>query len=400
MPTADNKLLLINWAIIAEAEFEQGKYPQAEEASIKRLQLAGENDKERDKYTERLAAAIYKQGEASRAMGQHREAAQHFLRLGKAVPGASIRANAEYDAASSLIAIEDWPSAITVLKLFIQENPNHKLRVGANESLALAYEKTGDWANAAAAFEVLYQNETDINKKRLILWQSAEYYQKANRIDDTIKIYKLYVANYSQPFDEAIEARYRLASIYQDKGQQDLRHYWLKEIIEADKKGKSTDRSKYLAATAVLELARPTYTAYRKAKLVQPLKENLKKKKKLMQASIEAYTQASNYGIESVTTASTYRIAEIYNDFSRSLFASERPKGLSSEELEQYVILLEEQAFPFEEKAIEIHELNALRAATGIYDRWVKESFAALTSLSPVRYAKDERGELLVNAIE
>ncbi len=400
MPAADKKILRINWAIIAEAEFELGRYPQAEIASLNRLQLAGKKDKDKKKHTERLAAAIYKQGEHSRSLGQHREAARHFLRLGKVVPNASIRANADYDAAASLVSVEDWALAIPVLKSFIQHHPKHKLRGGADENLALAYEKSGDWASAAGAYEVLYRNETDSTKKRLILWQTAEYYKKAKRTDAVIKTYRLYVTTYPQPFDEAIEARFRLATIYEQKGNKKSRFYWLKEIIEADKKGKSTDRSKYLAATAVLELSRPTYTAYRKVKLVQPLKKNLKKKKKLMQESIEAYTQASNYGIEAVTTASTYRIAEIYNDFSRSLFTSERPKGLSTDELEQYDILLEEQAYPFEEKAIEIHEVNVLRASAGIYDRWVKESFAALTTLSPVRYDKVERGVQQINVID
>jgi len=399
-PTAENKLMRINWAIIAEAEFELALYPQAEAASLERLQLAGIDDKDRKKHSERLAAAIYKQGEQSRNRGQHREAARHFLRLGKIVPTASIRTNADYDAAASYIAVQEWALAIPVLKSFVQQHPKHKLRVGADESLALAYEKTGNWTSAASAYEVLYQNETDNAKKRLILWQTAEYYIKAKRFDDIIRIYKLYVKVFPLPFDQAIEARYQLATLYEDKGDKASRSYWLKEIIEADKKGKSTDRSKYLSATAVLELSRPTYTAYRKIKLVQPLKKNLKRKKKLMKESIAAYTQASNYGIEAVTTASTYRIAEIYNDFSRSLFASERPKGLSPDELEQYDILLEEQAYPFEEKAIGIHEVNALRASTGVYDRWVKESFAALASLSPVRYAKVEKGESLINVID
>ena len=399
-PAADIKLLRINWAIVAEAEFELGKYPQAETASLNRLQLAGKKDKDKKKHTERLAAAIYKQGEQSRSMGRHREAAQHFLRLAKVAPNASIRANADYDAAASYITVEDWTLAIPVLKSFIQHYPKHKLRTGADENLALAYEKSENWASAASAYKVLYRNETDPAKKRLILWQTAEYYNKAKRTDDEIKTYKLYIKVFPQPFDEAIEARYRLATIYEQNNNSTSRHYWLKEIIEADNEGESTDRSKYLAATAVLELSRPTYIAYRKVKLVQPLKKNLKKKKKLMQASIDAYTQASNYGIEAVTTASTYRIAEIYNDFGRSLFASERPKGLSPEELEQYNILLEEQAFPFEEKAIEIHEVNVLRAPSGIYDRWVKESFAALTTLSPVRYDKVEKGEKEINVID
>ena len=62
-------------------------------------------------------------------------------------------------------------------------------------------------------------------------------------------------------------------------------------------------------------------------------------------------------------------------------------------ELEQYNVLLEEQAFPFEEKAIELHETNARRTAVGLYDTWVKSSLIELAKLKPVRYGKAERGD-------
>ena len=55
------------------------------------------------------------------------------------------------------------------------------------------------------------------------------------------------------------------------------------------------------------------------------------------------------------------------------MLGSQRPKKLSKAELEQYNVMLEEQAFPFEEKATELHEVNARRAAAGIYDKWVQE---------------------------
>ena len=63
-------------------------------------------------------------------------------------------------------------------------------------------------------------------------------------------------------------------------------------------------------------------------------------------------------------------------------------------------MLLEEQAFPFEEKAIELHILNAQRAAAGVYDEWVRRSFARLAELSPARYARTERREAYVADID
>ena len=126
-----------------------------------------------------------------------------------------------------------------------------------------------------------------------------------------------------------------------------------------------------------------------------------------MQVALKAYEKAAGYGVAVVTTAATYKIGEIYTDFGKALLGSQRPKGLSGEELEQYNLLLEEQAYPFEEraidvhqKAINIHKTTAQRVAKGVYDEWVKKSFSRLSKLSPAQYAKNERAERLVDAIQ
>ena len=78
---------------------------------------------------------------------------------------------------------------------------------------------------------------------------------------------------------------------------------------------------------------------------------------------------------------------------------SERPGDLDADALEQYDILLEEQAYPFEEKAIELFKANTDRAADGVYDEWVQQSFEAMASLMPARYAKVERSEDVVTSL-
>ena len=70
--------------------------------------------------------------------------------------------------------------------------------------------------------------------------------------------------------------------------------------------------------------------------------------------------------------------------------ASPRPKGLSQSELEQYEILLEEQAIPFEELAMELHLGNIQQAWEGRFNPWVERSFAAMARLSPARFDKQE----------
>ncbi len=46
-----------------------------------------------------------------------------------------------------------------------------------------------------------------------------------------------------------------------------------------------------------------------------------------------------------------------------------------------------------------MHEVNTARTKDGIYDEWVKKSFAALAQLNPGRYGKVEISEPLVESI-
>ncbi len=101
-----------------------------------------------------------------------------------------------------------------------------------------------------------------------------------------------------------------------------------------------------------------------------------------------------------VTAAATFYIAQVYLNFSASLLESERPEGLSQAELNSYELVIEEEAYPFEEQAITVHEENFELLAAGIYNPWVQKSLDRLADLMPGRYAKDETSEGFVGAIE
>jgi tetratricopeptide (TPR) repeat protein len=231
------------------------------------------------------------------------------------------------------------------------------------------------------------------------MWRAAELYQQDGQPDQAIAIYKKYVKVYPYPLERSIELRHKIAESYRAKNDTKNRNFWLNEIVRADAAGKSerSARSKYLAASASLELIQPLHRSYKKTKLTIPLKTSLKKKKKLMQQSIDAYSRAMKYQVQEVTTEATFQIAEIYNDFASSLMNSQRPKGLDEEQLEEYELLLEEQAFPFEEKAIDIHLANFKRIPTGTYDEPTKKSLQALGNLMPFRYARVESTDIYVD---
>ena len=410
-PAAPDAQRRTAWIVLAHTSFERGAFDRSEQAYAEVLKLTpaggsvGANAAARNELVERQAAAIYKQGEQARAAGQQREAVGHFARVGSVAPQSAVRAAAQYDAAASLIALKDWDGVARTLEDFRQRFPGHALQAEVGAKLAVAYLEKGQWAGAAGELERLAATNTDPKLARDALWQAAEYHEKAGANAPAAKAYERYLAQNPQPLEAAVEARFRLAALARadgnGSGNSGREFALMKDIFNADQNGGSarTDRTRYLGAMAALALAEPVAEAYRKVALNEPLQKQLKLKKTKMEETLKAYAVAADYGVADVTTAATFRIATVYRDFGKALMASERPKKLSKAEREQYDVLLEEQAFPFEEKATELHELNARRAVDGLYDQWVRNSFDALRELRPVRYGKSERSGEVVDAI-
>jgi tetratricopeptide (TPR) repeat protein len=254
---------------------------------------------------------------------------------------------------------------------------------------------------AAAELAVISRLADNPELKREAGWQAAQLYEQAGQNGQAINAYRQFVSDFPKPPEQAIEARQKLVDLYFKQKQHGKRDHWRREIIKADARaGKGrTDRTRFLAAQASLALVQPVHQGFKRVRLKAPLKKNLKRKKQQMQQAISGYKKAADYGVSEVTTAATYHIGELYQEFGKALMNSERPKGLNEEELEQYEILLEEQAYPFEDKAINLHEANIKRTTTGIYDEWVKKSFRALAEILPARYAKSEKGEERIDEV-
>jgi tetratricopeptide (TPR) repeat protein len=135
-------------------------------------------------------------------------------------------------------------------------------------------------------------------------------------------------------------------------------------------------------------------------KLRQPFETSLQDKKQRMDATIAAMGRLVDYGIDEMTAAATFYMAETYSNFSRSLLDSERPGDLKPEDLEEFKNKLDEAAFPFEEKAINVHEKNMELLHAGVFNSWTEKSLGRLTELMPGRYAKHETSSGFLDAID
>ncbi|HKY91760.1 MAG TPA: tetratricopeptide repeat protein [Nevskiaceae bacterium] len=396
-PTPANEELRRNaWSVTGDSQFALKHYPEAEKAFSEELRLTPANAPHRTDVVEQLAASIYKQGEEARAAGDQRKAVNDFLRVGQVTPESKIRANADYDAASGLIELKDWPAAETVLESFRGRYPTHQLSADVDKKLALAYSSDNKPAQAAAAFERIAARPGESPAVRAeAAWQAPKLYDAAKMPVEAARSYQSYVQAFPRPLDKAMEARARLVEIAKSRNDVPLQLYWHKEIVTADAMAgaERTDTTRSMAANSALEIGRFAAADAKRLRLSAPLDKSLPAKKQAMETAISALNQAASYNYAESTTAATFELGALYEDFGQSIMNSDRPAKLKDLELEQYNLLLEEQAFPFEEKAIQAHEANIKKIAQGRYDNWVKQSHLALMKMAPGKYAKKEQSE-------
>jgi TolA-binding protein len=396
-PPAEGKLLFSSWLILGHSRFETKEYAAAEQAYVQVLNLLpayGKNPgaPSAQQVRERIAASIYQQADASLQFGDKDSAIAQLLRITQVTPDTEIAAKAQYDAGVYLIEQEKWAQAENVYLGFRKKYPNHQLISTLPAKMVLIYQNQSKWQLAADELVVMERTSTDPDVKRQSLYMGAELYEKSGKRAQAIEQYRRYATEYARPLANNLEAQFKLTELYGAAGDKEKRLYWLQNIINTHNRAGSakTDRSTYLAASAQAELSQPAYDEFTRIQLTLPLKTSLQRKRAALEKALKAQEQVLAFGVSEFTTEASFKIGEIYAQLSRDLMNSQRPKDLDELALEQYEILLEEQAYPFEEKAIEIHQTNAQRSWKGTYDAGVKRSFDALAKLLPARYNKTE----------
>ena len=364
---------------------------QDAEALLAALAKQATTPESRAKFQEAEALAIYQQGKTERSAQNNQQAIAQYVRLAQQLPKATIAADALYEAITLSVSNELWPTAAATIELFQKNYSSHPRAKDATRQLSNVYLKLGQSDRAALVFEKISAQDSDKSVQMAALWQAAELYESKNKQDDAIRTYVSYANTYSSPFPQYMEAMNKLVDLYSKKRDAKSVQLWREKILSADKKvlaNAKTGRTDLIAAQAALELAKEKKARFANVQLREPLAQRLREKKQYMQAAINLYGQASAYRVATITTESTYAIGDIYQRFSKDLLDSERPANLSAEELDQYNILIEDQAFPFEEKAIEFHEINVARSNDNTESEWIKESFKALKVLFPSRYGR------------
>jgi tetratricopeptide (TPR) repeat protein len=401
-PDADPDIRRSAWLAVAHASFDTALYVEAEDAYMRVLAMTPADDESHQSVVDNLAASIYKQGEQANVLEDYRTAADHFLRVRQLAPTSSIRPSAEYDAGAALMRLEDWGAAASVLDDFRQAYPDHELNRDATRQIAHVYREDGQLSRAAEEYERVADEADDPVLRGESLLLAGELYEESGVGDRALSVYLRYVEQFPEPVELAVETRHKIAGMQRDAYDVAAYHEQLERIVEIDGAAgeQRTPRTRYLAAQSALVLAEVRFERFTGVELVQPFERSLQIKQSQMDETIAALEHLIDYEVAEVTAAATFYMAEVYSDFSRSLLQSERPADVTGADLLDYEAVLEEEAWPFEERAIEVHEKNLELMVAGHFNPWIQKSLGQLADLMPGRYAKFEESSGFIDSID
>ncbi len=410
------------YLVTAHSYYALNNFAQAEVYYAQIINRLNDSDERVVELRDALAASIFKQAEvalnnvnldkqaitrldlasADLSESSHiglNEALTHLQRLMDKTPNVDIRTLAQFDSATYYALLGNWQRAIELWQDFKQRFPQHELTPAIEPQLLFAFEQTEDWQPAAEMLLAQYFNDKTSAQASVQLFTAAEYFDKATNREMALDSYRRFAHAFPTPIANANEARYKLSEFYLQSNEDSKRRYWLNKMMQAqlqlakastnnDPSTAGTPRSRYLAGMSAMVFAEDAFQVYKRVKLTAPLDKSLAKKQHALSKTIDAYDRVMSFAVAEYTTAANYRVARVYDMLAQDLMDSERPDNLSALEASQYDILLEEQAFPFEETAIQMHENNINRVKSGLYDEHIKKSFVALSKALPVKYNK------------
>ena len=257
-------------------------------------------------------------------------------------------------------------------------------------------------SRAAGEYERVAAEADDPELRREALLEAGELYETSKATDRALAVYLAYVSQFPEPVETAVETRFKIAEMYQvNAGRGALPRSAAADRGDRRRSGRRAQRTD--------PLSRGALGAGPHGGLLPPLRRN--RAGPAVRAEPEGKEAAHGRGARRLRRARGLRGRRSHRgshllhggDLLRlqpgadRIGTSGRSRRRRAAEIRD---ALEEEAFPFEEKAIEVHRKNLELLASGVYNPWIEKSLGRLADLMPGRYAKFEASSGLIASID
>lgn len=317
--------------------------------------------------------------------GNKNEALTHYFKTSTTLPGSRQAKNALKRAGYIYIKDRDIGGLRTIIDMVEKNHPASRTPFNLLVKAAQGFEEDKSMVQAAALFEeaaIAASENSPFDANRLAL-KAAEVLSTAGDNKRLAELLKRQINDKNIAEQSMQRALYMLGRAYMDDGQERAGIKRLRQSIEA---GSNETPFALKARSTLADIRLEEYLLLR---ITSPFEKTLKKKEALMVELLGEYKAIIKGASTELLAKGFYSIGTLFEDFRTALIESERPKGLSTTELEEYDFLIEERAYPLEEEAVEAFKASlkaSLKASGKGTNLFTARAIDKLSLLRPALY--------------
>jgi tetratricopeptide (TPR) repeat protein len=318
---------------------------------------------------------------------KNKDAIAHYFEAFNIIRDSKIAEDSLVNIANIYAATEELAGFRRVLNMIKANYPGSrsafKLLVEAGKSLEIK----GSTLEAAALFEEAGLLTTSITERQKLVFKSADMLEESLNYNQVARLLNKAIADNAITNSRRVEALYRIGNAYFLSGKREEGLRALDKI--AWETTNTNDHDSFYIAKAKFTLAKDKFDEFAEIKIIAPLEETLLQKKKLMDELLSDYSYVVKSKQAESMTESFYMMGRIFEEFREALLESERPVGLTSEELAEYNFQIEEQAYPFEDEAVAAYESGLKSSLAHMGDEFIQKTIKRLEELRPALYKRE-----------
>jgi len=379
-----------------------------------------------------VTGSLFRSAKKMEDEGKLAPAAEEYVRLAKLYPKSEYSDAALYNAGVIYEKTGDSALAIRSYRTMLTKYPKSKHSASAMFRVAVNYEQRLDFDGALYFYEEItkkyseseFATDAEYNAYRLrrgrsdyyrasehlmryqvrardakerstAILTSAWLYGKSGDSKKALETYQLYIAKYPKDLDGGMKARLASGNILSGNGKyaqataeyENAIHYF--KVSGSPTTGSAVDYN----AEARFKILEELNTKYNSIKIKnadsgKAIKENYDKKDAMLQKLAEEYLKVVELGSAQWSVASLYMIGAAFQGFANFLYEAPVPSELNNQELvSEYKRQIEQQAMPFEDKAIEYYEKCIDESARlKLVNDWTRLAKNRMSELNPDQY--------------
>jgi len=383
-PESDRARLLIARTFFKEADFRQAA------AWFRESRRKTRDDATREEAHRLQIYSLFKYAEELSTKGKTTEAAERFEAIHRQFPDSDVAQVSLYNAGKLYRSIGLERKATSLFETLAATYTDSEFASEALQMSVLILEALGDPIRAADDSMVLAARSHG-EEREVALLKAAQLYLAGNAPERAASSRSIYIKEYPESAEELSRQLFLLGRDLETIGDWDGALAAYTRNVTLQKKDPGNEILTTFAARSQLRIAERSFSQYKGYHIAPPIDETVVRKRDMLQIVIRDFVAAGKYRTADVITASNYFIGRALELFKENILSSPKPGGLTPQELEEYELLLQEMAFPFEAKALDAYRINIQRSVKlEFIDPWIEKTFERMAELAPWSYLRNE----------